>query len=82
MTENIYILNDLKYMLNDRKYILNGRFSSRREICRSKIKGEQNFRVKTRVARWLIFKTKIPIWVYLENVGTFYDHLEYFTASW
>jgi hypothetical protein len=37
------------------------------------------FRAGTRVARWFVFKPKIPIRV-IENVATFYDHLEYFTA--
>jgi hypothetical protein len=35
------------------------------------------------VARWFLFKPKIPIWenfggLRLENVYIFYDHLEYF----
>jgi hypothetical protein len=35
-----------------------------------------------RVARWFIFKPKIPIWVnfggpWKESVGIFYDHLDY-----
>jgi hypothetical protein len=43
--------------------------------------------VQTRVARWFVFKAKIPI---LVNFGgpwngkfcLFYDHLEHFTAIW
>jgi hypothetical protein len=41
-----------------------------------------------RVARWFIFKPKIPIWVNfggslrLENVDIFYGHLEYFKNKW
>jgi hypothetical protein len=40
--------------------------------------------VSARVARWLILKTKIPIWVNFgfENVDIFYDQLEYFTDIW
>jgi hypothetical protein len=39
------------------------------------------------VARWHIFKPKIPIWVNfggfaLVVVGIFYDHLVYFAAIW
>jgi hypothetical protein len=39
----------------------------------------------TRVARWFVFKPKIPIWVNfeglaMENLGIFYDHLVYVTA--
>jgi hypothetical protein len=39
----------------------------------------------TRVARWFVFKPKIPIWKILEclrmeNAGIFYGHLEYFTV--
>jgi hypothetical protein len=38
-----------------------------------------------RVARWPVFKPKIPIWLVLEgltmeNLGIFYDHLVYFTS--
>jgi hypothetical protein len=38
----------------------------------------------TRVARWLIFRPKIPFWVNfgMENVGLFYELLEYLTAIW
>jgi hypothetical protein len=40
-----------------------------------------------RVARWFVFKPKIPIWVnfvglYNENVCKFYDHSVYFTVIW
>jgi hypothetical protein len=37
----------------------------------------------TRVARWLFFKQKIPIWVNfaVKNLGIFYDHFVYFTAN-
>jgi hypothetical protein len=43
--------------------------------------------VQSRVARWFIFRPKIPIWVNLggigmENVGMFCDHLEHFTTIW
>jgi hypothetical protein len=43
--------------------------------------------LKLRVARWFVFKPKIPIWLNFGgpnkvNVGTFYDHLEYFMAIW
>jgi hypothetical protein len=39
------------------------------------------------VARWFVFKPKLPILVKfgslgIENVVIFYDHLEYFTAIW
>jgi hypothetical protein len=45
------------------------------------------FRVASRVARWFIFKPKIPLWVNfgglkIEYVCIFYNHLEYFTATW
>jgi hypothetical protein len=38
-----------------------------------------------RVARWFVFKPKIPIWLNFGgscygNLGIFYDHLVYFTA--
>jgi hypothetical protein len=39
--------------------------------------------VRARVARWFIFKPKIPIRVGglgIENIGIFYDHLEYLMA--
>jgi hypothetical protein len=38
------------------------------------------FNIQSRVARWFIFKPKIPIWVNFggENLGIFYDHLEIF----
>jgi hypothetical protein len=41
--------------------------------------------IETGVARWFVFKPKIPIWVNfwglaMENLGIFYDHLVYFTA--
>jgi hypothetical protein len=41
------------------------------------------FVVSNRVARWFIFKPKIPIWVNseglrLENVDIFYGHVDYF----
>jgi hypothetical protein len=41
-----------------------------------------------RVARWYIFKPKIPLWVNYEGpwnwkkVGIFYGYLEYITAIW
>jgi hypothetical protein len=40
-----------------------------------------------RVARWYIFKAKIPVWVNFlgscnGRVGIFYGHLVYFTAVW
>jgi hypothetical protein len=47
-----------------------------------------------RVARWFIFKTKIPIWVNLEGLGIekvsiffgpfgiYYGHLAHFMAIW
>jgi hypothetical protein len=40
-----------------------------------------NFAHQIRVARWFIFKSKIPIWVNFgfENVDIFYGQLEYFT---
>jgi hypothetical protein len=39
--------------------------------------------VRVRVARWFLFKPKLPIWVnfggpQIENVDIFYGHLEYF----
>jgi hypothetical protein len=39
-------------------------------------------RAKNRVARWFVFLPKIPILegLGMENVGKFYDHMEYFTA--
>jgi hypothetical protein len=45
------------------------------------------YNVSARVARWFVFKPKIPIWVNLEGLGTenagiFSGHLEYFTANW
>jgi hypothetical protein len=48
----------------------------------------------TRVARWFVFKPKIPIWVIfggfcngkswhiLEQFGVFYGHWKYFMAIW
>jgi hypothetical protein len=43
--------------------------------------------VVTIVARWYIFKPKLPIWVkfggpWMENVVIFYDHLEYILVIW
>jgi hypothetical protein len=43
--------------------------------------------VQTRVARWFVFKPKIPVWVNFggpQNEKSFniFDHLEYFTAIW
>jgi hypothetical protein len=40
--------------------------------------------VKNKVARWFIFKPKIPIWLHLRGPwnGKFYDHLDYFMAFW
>jgi hypothetical protein len=40
--------------------------------------------VQCRVARWYIFKPKIPILAGfgMEKVGIFYDHLEYIRAIW
>jgi hypothetical protein len=37
-----------------------------------------------RVARWFVFKPKIPIFqgLRLENVDIFYGHLEYFKNIW
>jgi hypothetical protein len=45
-----------------------------------------NDEIWTRIARWFLFKPKIPIWVnfggpYMENVYI-YVHLEYFTDIW
>jgi hypothetical protein len=39
---------------------------------------------RSRVARWFVFKPKIPIWVTLrsENVSIFYGDLEYFNDIW
>jgi hypothetical protein len=42
-------------------------------------------RIRIRVARWVIFKPKIPFWgnfkgLRLENVDALYGHLEYFKA--
>jgi hypothetical protein len=49
---------------------------------------------RSRVARWYIFKPKIPSWVILEGLamedvgniiwpfGLFYDHMVYFMAIW
>jgi hypothetical protein len=44
-------------------------------------------RVNIRVARWFIFKPKIPIWVIfralgMEMFGLVFGHLEYIVASW
>jgi hypothetical protein len=44
-------------------------------------------RGQSRVARWFIFKPKIPVWVIiygprLENVETFYVHLLYLADVW
>jgi hypothetical protein len=41
----------------------------------------------SRVAKWIVFKPKIPILVNfeglaVENLGLFYDHLVYFMAIW
>jgi hypothetical protein len=38
--------------------------------------------ISTTVARWFVFKPKIPTWVIsgglaMENLGIFYDHLVY-----
>jgi hypothetical protein len=50
--------------------------------------------IQTRVARWLVSKPKIPIWVnfvgpqnekcwyILSAFGIFYSHLVYFRAIW
>jgi hypothetical protein len=46
--------------------------------------------MESRVARWFVFKPKIPLWVnfggpyiyVLENVCVFYGHLEYFMEIW
>jgi hypothetical protein len=37
----------------------------------------------SRVARWFVFKPKIPNWVNfgMENLGIYYDHLVYFTST-
>jgi hypothetical protein len=45
------------------------------------------FVILSRVARWFVFKPKIPIWkkfkgLKLENVDTFYGRLEYFMGIW
>jgi hypothetical protein len=42
---------------------------------------------REQIARWFIFEPNIKIWVNFdglgtENVGIFYDHLEYFTSIW
>jgi hypothetical protein len=44
-------------------------------------------KIEGRVARWYIFKPKIPIWVNLEdlemeNVDVYYGHWEFITAIW
>jgi hypothetical protein len=40
----------------------------------------------TMVARWFVFKPKIPIWVNgtldWNKMDIFYGHLEYFTGIW
>jgi hypothetical protein len=45
------------------------------------------FWLSSRVARWFVFKPKIPIWekfqgLRLENVALFYGHLEYYMDIW
>jgi hypothetical protein len=44
-------------------------------------------RVGYRVARWYIFKPKIPVWINfegraMEDLGIFYGHLVIFSAIW
>jgi hypothetical protein len=47
----------------------------------------KSFAVSSRVARWHIFKPKIPFWLIsedlaMEDVRIFYGRLVYFTAIW
>jgi hypothetical protein len=50
----------------------------------------QNLVLPFRVARWYIFKPKIPFWlnfggsmyVAMGDIGTFYGHLVYFMVIW
>jgi hypothetical protein len=52
-------------------------------LCKTRTHGMYEFRV----ARWFVFKPKIPIWVNFwdlrwENVDIFYGHLEYYKDIW
>jgi hypothetical protein len=66
------------HLLRLRSIYHSGRF----DLC------TKTFYESSRVARWFIFKPKIPIFGLIleglgtENVGIFYDHLKYFRAIW
>jgi hypothetical protein len=56
-------------------------------ITEHKITQPCKVRPDSKVARWFVFKPKIPIWTKFqghiwENVDIFYGHLEYFMAIW
>jgi hypothetical protein len=58
------------------------------KICFENVSKKLSVLYCTRVARWFVFKPKIPIWVNfggsyrMENARIFYDHLKYFTVIW
>jgi hypothetical protein len=54
------------------------------QVCfkRMLLKIPDFFLSSSRVARWFVFKPKIPIWVNWVNAGIFYGHLEYLTVIW